>query len=502
MLSIASRVRQLRLSSEQRHVLIYYVLITIVFFGIFLRPDYATDTYADVMASSEHILENFLRGGRLITALGYAFFKVLHIDVRIVCVISFMLAVGCLILALYVLEELFYREILHKRLWAFVLPILILVNPFSLELFLYVEKGIMLLGVLLCVMAVYKFVAYLKSHLFSDIIQSAIFVILATFCYQGVIGLFIVLATIFVVAKSADWRQFIKNTLMSVFVYIIGPLLNLITIKIFSEGGRTDGVIDIGESLTKISAGAVNMFNLFRIMPSLCYWGLAIAAISLLVICILKARQSLFCLNNLLLLLSIMYIFIVSCLAALAPQAIQQTASIWVVARSTYAFGAMVGAILTLVIFYQPKVTLRKSWQYPMALLTTVFFIVQFMRFNTISIDHYASIAMDRARAQQILQIIEAYESNHQARIAAIAPAPDSNMIYAYPNIFASGDINITAFSAEWSDVASISYWSGRYFERVNPDKAWDEYCEQHDWQAFNIEQVDFADGVLQLCLY
>ena len=501
MLSVSSRIKQL-LSVEQRRILIYYGLIVLVFFGIFLRPNYATDTYADVMASSGHILENFLRGGRLITALGYAFFKILHIDVRIVCTMSFMLAIVCLVFALYILEELFYREVTHKRLWAFILPILIIINPFSIELFLYIEKGIMFLGVLLCVIAVYKFTSYLSSRRPADVVQSIILAVLATFCYQGIIGLFIILATVFVIAKTADWRQFVKNTLMSVLVYAIGPLTNLIAIKIFSEGGRTDGVINLGESLAKISAGAVDMFNMFRIIPSLCYWGVAAVAILLLVVCICRARRPLFNPKNLLLLLSIVYIFVVSCLAALAPQAVQQTASIWVVARSTYSFGATVGVILALIVFYQPKVILRKSWQYPMVSIILIFLMVQFMRFNTIAIDHYASIAIDRTRAQQIMQIIESYESEHQIEIASIAPARDGNMTYMYPGIFASGDINITAFSTEWSDVASISYWNHRYFERVKPDDAWSEYCNQHDWQSFSPEQINFVDGVLQLCLY
>lgn len=501
MLTSFPKIKQL-LNRHQFHILFFYTLIVIAFFGIYLQPDYATDTYADVMANPDHIISNFLQGGRFITALGYIFFRGFHIDVQFVSFISTLLALVCLVFALFFLEELFYKQLIHNRIWSVILPLLIILNPFIIELLLYVEKGIMLFSVLCCVLAACQYEAYLRLHHRSNLIYSIALSILATFCYQGVVGLFIVLATIITIAKSTNFRVFAKNTCVSVFIYAIGPILNFIMIKLVSSGGRTSGTINIGESFAKIVSGAINMFNLFRIVPSFCYW----LALVLIVICWLiysrKIHQRIFSHKNLLVLLQILYICLVVSLAALAPQVAQQTSSIWVVSRSTYVFGSILGIVLTIIIIGQPKITTNILWRRSTAIIICVVIGIQYICFNKISIDHYSSIATDRLRAEQIGRLIQEYEAKYDIRIESIMPARDQNMIYVYPGIFASGDINITAFSTSWSDVASIGYWNERRFERLEADAEWTKYCNQHDWQDFTMEQVRFVGKTLQICWY
>jgi len=488
-------------NQKRVRIILCYLLIVLIFFGTFIRPNYTLDTYADVMTNPYDILRNFLQSGRFITAIGFVVFRGLHINVEVVDLLSFVLALIAIVAALYVLEELFRQKLIRQSTWSFVLPLLIILNPFIVELFLYVEKGIMVLGILFCVVAAVYFETYLESRQRSKLALSLLLCILATFCYQGIVGLFIVLATIINLAHFSDWKRFIKDTLLSVIIYAAGPFLNVVFIKVFTSGGRTGGAINIFESIAKIFSGSVDMINLFRIIPSIIYWGLILSVIIIYLAYSIKARQS-STKKTAITLLQIAYLFCVSYLAAIAPQLVQQTSSIWFVARSTYVFASIFGVTLAIIIQRQPKLTTHKLLHCGLLIICVLCLAIQFICFNNIIIDHYNSTEIDRFRAEQLEQIIADYELTHKQEVTAIMPAFDKHRTYFYPGIFASGDINITAFSSDWSDIANINYWTGRRFERIEPSKEWSEHCSQRDWQGFNSEQIKFQDNVLQICWY
>lgn len=481
--------------------LVSYFLICMIFFGSLIKPEYATDTYADVMFPAQEIIANFLRGGRLFTLLFFVIFRGLHIPIQLVNVLSFLIAIITLVAALYLLESILRKHFIHHKVWPFILSLLIILNPFIIELFLFVEKGIMIMGILFCVIAIYFFAKYLDSRKSKPLILTFVFVALATFYYQGIVGLFIVLATLFVALKSKSWRTFLKDTVLSVIIYAIGPILNIVFIKIFSSGGRTGGEIIFQESLTKIIAGTKSMFDIFGIMPAICFWGVTITAIVLWLIYCARQRK-LFQRLTLVTSAQIVYLIVVIYLAAIAPQAIQNTSAIWIVPRSTYVFASILGIILTVILANYPKITIKAWWQSITYLLTFIFITVQFIGFNRIIIDHYNLNAMDRIRAVQLGQLIRDYETKNNITITTVTPANDANLTYSYDGLFSRGDINVSAFSTDWSDVTSLGFWNQRTFTRQSPDSSWRDYCSSHDWTTFDTAQLKFSDDTLQVCWY
>ncbi len=481
--------------------LIFYFLICMIFFGSLVKPEYATDTYADVMFPASEIIANFLRGGRLFTLLFFVIFRGLHVPVQFVDVLSFLIAIATLVAALYLLESILRKHFIHHKVWPSILSFLIILNPFIIELFLFIEKGIMTTGILLCVVAVYFFAKYLDSRKPKPLILTFAFVVLATFCYQGIVGLFIVLATLFVALKSKNWRTFLKDTILSVVIYAIGPILNIIFIKIFSSGGRTGGEIILQESFTKIITGTKSMFDVFGIMPATCFWGAIIAVVVLWLFYCVK-QHKLFHHLTLIALAQIIYLTAVIYLAAIAPQAIQNTSAIWIVPRSTYVFASIFGIILTIILSNYPKITVKAWWQSITYLLIFSFIAVQFFGFNRIIIDHYNLNAMDRIRAVQLGQLIRDYERKNNVNVTTIMPSNDANLTYSYDGLFSRGDINVSAFSTDWSDVTSLGFWNQRTFVRQSPDSSWRDYCSSHDWTTFDTAQLKFSGDTLQICWY
>ncbi len=493
--------------------LIYYFLITLVFFGAFIKPNFATDTYADAILPSSDIISNFLQGGRFITAILYCLSKLFSLDIRIVCLLSYILAIIAITIALSMLGNILAKIIpkCNKKI-RFFIPILIIINPFAVELFLFVEKGIMALGILSCVIAAHFYYNYLRNHQKRNLAYSMISAIFATFCYQGVVGMFIVLAALTTVLISKNTKEFITNTVTSLLVYCIGPILNLsVTVCIVEPivgSGRINGSIAIIDSLEKIVIGATRMLKVFNIMPWYIFWGGIALIILIAIISICRAPMLQDSAKSrykkcTLMVMSILYLTVVAMLAALVPQIVQATESIWVVARSTYVFAALPGITLGITSAYVPDKARRYNLFTIGALsIIAIYLVFQMFGFYRIILHHYSTNEIDRLRAEQINLVINEYEVSHKTQISKIAPSKDERPTYSYPAFFSEGNINASAFSEVWSDVSIINYYAGRSFARKEAPSAWREYCDRHDWQSFSLEQIQFQDDTLLICWY
>ena len=73
---------------------------------------------------------------------------------------------------------------------------------------------------------------------------------------------------------------------------------------------------------------------------------------------------------------------------------------------------------------------------------------------------------------------------------------------YTYKNLFVNRDINIKAYFPEWSIVPSLSYYSNRKFEVIEPKEEYIEEFNKDDWEYFDKYQVKIEDDTLHLCLY
>ena len=478
-----------------------YFMIALIFFGGFARLSFATDTYADIYMPAREILSNFLQSGRFVTAACFVVFRGLHIDINIVYGISFWVAILALTASLYLLFRLIKKHLVPNRTWAFYLALLVILNPFIIELFLYIEAGVMLLGILACVLASYSLAEYLDSHSSKYLWWAVGLCILATFCYQGILGLFILLAVIIALIKSKTWLTRIKSISLSVGLYVVGPLLNIAISKLLFSGGRIGGEINLGESIQHIVDGSRNMLALFGLVPGWAFWGLIIAAL-LLWLGYRITQRPVWQRATFFTLFACGFTVVVAVLAALAPQIVQATSSIWVVSRSTYAFASLAGAVLLVIIASDHELLKRRNLSHVLLVFVLGFLVVMFYGFNRVMHDHYASLAFDRNRANLIESAITSYETEHGVAVQTIMASPDQNWAYSYPGVFSIGDINLTAFSTPWSDVYSINYWSQRQFSRQPATPEWQQYCSNHDWQSTDGDQLYFDGTTLKICWY
>ena len=131
-----------------------FTIFTLLFFGIFCVMQYAPDTYSVFTNTPKENLTHFFSCGRLVTGVFlYGLMGILKLDAITVYMISYGLAIFCTIVSLYKIDKIFNEDVKSTKL-SVLASLLIILNVFSIELFVYIEKGILMLSVLLCVLAV------------------------------------------------------------------------------------------------------------------------------------------------------------------------------------------------------------------------------------------------------------------------------------------------------------------------------------------------------------
>ena len=488
--------------------ILIYSAISLIFFGTFIKLDFATDTYAFMYNPVDEFAGTFFGNGRIIAGIFGTLFKLIPgISIQAVCFFSFLVGIISLILSLCVLDGL-VNKIVKNNILCKLITTLIIINPFIIELFLFIEKGAMLLGVLFCVLAVKNFVRYLEEKdnnkkSIKFLICSIAMMIMGSISYQGVLGIYILIATVFTIYYSKNFKQFVVSTILSVVPYIGGVLVNFLWVKLMTADSRTSGSLDIVGSIKAIIANWDWMLHMFDIVPfKLVVVALGLVVITTIIVMIRKKKDPM---KFALLMGSILYVLLIAILAAVVPQIAMGT-KVWLVPRSTYVYGAIIGIIPLICLLYIGDELLTIKWKLSRYLISTTLLlivIVLFYRHNQIIIDHYSVIAQDRTRAKVIGQMIDDYENESGNRVTKAAMIGDSVPNEAYPGILNIMDINDTSFSAFWSGVDSIKYWNGRNdLHRVQAPEELKRYCRSNDWNYFDDKQVVFNGDFVGVCSY
>ena len=496
-----------RITEELKNPKLYICLfITMIFFGIFIKMDFTTDTYSVIESSGRQMFNHFLSSGRCVTACAYAVTHILHFKIEMTYILSFLLAIVCITFSIYRLYKLINRDV-KKDFISMIIATLIIINPFSIELFMYIEKGIITLSVLMSILALEKLVQFLEGNkkAFKYII---FFMLIADFCYQGTVAIFIALASIYVIKYSKNIKEFIKNNVFILLGYGIPAIINLVVVRLFFTNDRVSGDINIIESIQKIIGGVKSMFNTYSIMPKYIFI-ICLGIISLIVIYEIISKNSIR--NNqtikgkignaLLIILELIYIFIATIGTTIFPQILQDTSSIWFVARSTYAFASLIGIVCMFAYVIHSKY-ITKMANILLTVIIIIFMIIQFSQFINMEIDHYTVNYMDKMISTQIADKIYAYEQETGIAVTKISFYKDQMPSYTYPGIFATGDMNLSALTIDWSINHAIQYYTNREFEVVENDERIKEEFESKNWNYFEEDEMIITDDTVHLCIF
>ena len=487
------KVKKLKDSIDLKKIIIFFA-ITIIFFGMLINMEYATDTYSVFTIGARKNIIHFLGTGRFVTAIIIVIVRLLNLKESCIYFLSFVMACICLIASLYELEKIIYKDV-KKNVISIILSTLIILNAFIIELFMFIEKGILIASILFIILAIKHLIKYFENKDKKEILKTLVWMLLANGSYQGTVALFIAIATVYVLKYSKNIKAFVLNNVVLGICYAIPAIIDLIIGKIFA-GERISGKIILSESIQKVMQGTKSMIYSYNMLPKYIFLVFLGLAIGFVVFEIIKNKSSVN--TKVIQILSVIYIILGTLVATILPQLMQNTESIWMVARSTYAFSSLIGIVLlyTFINFHVKKA------EYVIVLMSICYLCVQYKSFTEIEISRYKLNYIDKEETLNILNYIEEYENETGNKIENIAVYQDKYVTYTYKDLFVTGDLNVRAYSSDWATKGILEYYSGRKFENVEKKKELEERFEKEDWKSFSKEQLVFENNTLHICCY
>ena len=139
------------------------LIITIVFLGNMVKLEYSRCTFR--MYTNPYMLEyeHYLVIGRYIVAIFWKLVNILGLSLSQTYFISYVLGIVSMTLTIYTLYNMLSKFIKNKFLNVLVATGVIL-NCFLIDYFIYIEKGIFTLSILLTVLAVKFLVKFFETN--------------------------------------------------------------------------------------------------------------------------------------------------------------------------------------------------------------------------------------------------------------------------------------------------------------------------------------------------
>ena len=176
----------------------------------FLQMHYSSDTYVLYqLGYFKYPSEYFLKDGRLISTLFCYLGGILHLPIPAYIIAMDFLGMIFLAISIYIISKIFIDiikpENKKKEILIYLASFVLILNQYTLEYLLFPESAVMCLGVLFNVIAI----KFMVDNPKCKYIKIFLALLVAVFCYQGVLNMFPVLAIlVYIVKQILDKREY------------------------------------------------------------------------------------------------------------------------------------------------------------------------------------------------------------------------------------------------------------------------------------------------------
>ena len=481
------------LDFKENKILYFFGLVTVVFFGMFFKMNYSVDTYLLFASRNLEYIREYINSGRFITAFLFKVLQLLKFTPEAMYITSFLIGILCTTFAIYILYSVLKKYIKSDAINA-VISIALIINPFIIELWLFIEMGIMMLSILACVLAYKHFDEYLRSNQKKDFIISTLYMLLAVFSYQGTIAIFIALSTISILINNKDIKQIEKNTIKSFVCYGLPTILNFIIIILIGNnrvGIKHDFIQTIKFILVATKEQLFTGYGLYKAEQFVLLY---VCALAIALFYIIKSEEKTKNILKFIYLVFITYIFTV---ATIIPQNIE---TVVMFPRNTYAYGSIIGLVfLFLIVCLDNKESKVKNKLIIIFIL--VLLTIEFIQFTIIGINRYVVNYIDKSIILEINNKIARYEQETGNKITNVAIYNLEKSKKFYDGI--NDNINISAKNEEMSGKALMEFFMHRQLENIEESmEIYNKYFKDNNWDKFNLDQVVLEGNTMHWYLY
>ena len=458
--------------------------IVILFFGLLFKMNFSVDTYLLFSSPRMSYIQEYLSSGRIFTWGFFFILSFLRIPHYIMYLLSYLIAIFFSTLSIYELNKVIDKYVSNKILSS-IISIGIIINPFIIELWLFIETGIMMLSIFASVKAFKYFDKYLEKYDKNNLKYSFMWMIIALFSYQGTIALFIALSIISIINKKKD---FIKNNFIMLLIYIVPTIINYLFVLIFSRK-RVGGNLDLGRNIRVIIESSRQLFDGFGLYFRGFIPIILITSIILVIYYIVSSKDK----NKDKSLLSLIYIIFMIYLFTVLPVIPQTGERIAVYPRTCYVFLSII-SILFLFINKKGNVKILST-------LLIILLVGEFFTFTRLEINRFRVNELDKEIILKIEKKVRDYEkvTNIKVKKLAIYNLDKSHKFYDKID----DRINVSAIKERPSGIASYTYYTKRRLNYTDSDKfVWYEYFYNKHYNRFSLDQVVIIDDTIHWYLY
>lgn len=479
------------IDNKKNYIITSGFLLLLYLFFIFNH--YAADTYLmEYIGYSENAIDPYFYDGRFVMTVYLYILDFFKTPYYIGKLISWTLAFISLLISIIEINKIFENK--SKNKLNIYLSIGLIANCFITEYYFFIEyTGIQCLAILLNVLAAKRILNYFETNKKINIVISILFTTLSTFCYQGSLSISFIIPLLFTFNYIKTIKDFIIKMLVICFNYASAAITCLVLTKL-SGASRMDGSIDIIDNIVKVIKGTAGLLiNTSEILPKYTFLILFIISFTLIIVNILKNKDK-----------NVKFIYLLLTVGALVaitifPHLLLPTRSIWMVARSNYALGSLVVLPICYYVIY-----LKQDNKYDkiFSIIIAILFLMQFVGNMRLANSIYTNNYLAKEEVININYLVNNYEEESGNEVKIIELYNDKETEYVYDDIIYSGDINMRAITIGWAREYLINKYSNNKYSFEYKDDSYKEYCENNNWNHFNIEQVKFENDKLYLCIY
>lgn len=483
---------------KYKTILALSLFLVLLNFGIDYSFEYATDTYSTFHEKGTwvHVL---YENGRPLKSLIFYIFETLNIPAGLIYHLSHFLGIIFLTFAVACFSVILLPYVKSEVLGV-VLSFTILANPFIINFWLFEEKSLFMLIILLNVIAgiitLNRWTDKSNRPLWQDIVIIQICLWISVSMYQTGIFAYVVLLLPFMVIHSNKLKDFvIKNIFVAVMFGI--PLATSFALAKFflpvTRLGVNTTISDIFKTTLQIFH-FVTFENFYNVEKG--YFVMWLIILMLAVVFGVFAGVK----DRLGFIAGALYIttgcVVVSFLLFLTGN----SATCW--PRMIYSYGMLFG-VVSIYVLYEIDMKQKMSAA-PKALIIalTVFILVyDYIGFGKVFLERHRANQEDLYYAEIIGQRIDEYEQKTGNTIDTLCYYKDHN-VAVFAEGFNKTMLSERAQASGWSRHNSIEIYLDRKFTQGEPDPELEEKFSQEDWNMFSEKQLVFDGNTLHICVY
>ncbi len=468
-----------------------------------LQMHIASDTYNLMdLGYFEYPSHYFLKDARIMSTLATYIAGILNLSYPTYIVGMEILAVIIASISMYILYQTIIEKTglfdnYFKKTLLLISVSIIIFNCISLEYFLYAECSVMCLSVLLSIIGARTFTKKTKFKY----LKTLPLILLATFCYQGSVNIFITLVILFLLIdkNKISGKEILKQFILAGTILAISFLINVL-VMYFTNFLLNESQTRVGKSLIfenpllfficLIITSKILLITNYNLLP---------AGITIIFICITAILS--FCANKSFK-KAFKYILVVLVAISSCMAPIFLTSSPAIEPRMAMSVGSIIG--ISLIYLNLLDTSNKKILHNIIIFITIAFFIYNTIHVIQIFTAHIVTNKLDANMGVSIKYKIEQYEHETGNKIKKVAYYEDSktkSFPYGYKHNFSS--FTQRAFENKYCINEALNYYCGRKFEQVDSsDKIYQDNFLGKNWDTYAEEQIVFDKDTIHICIY